>query len=132
MNEPAGPITFSLFALGVAALGPVFGPFALIVFGAGVGSLLALSAQPAGTRWEGIKFILVGTLVAVCITGPLVWACTTYLGIPGNIALVPVAFLLGVGRLQLVDLVKTVLDAVAAAAGTAISAVANRGRGGGK
>lgn len=131
MTEP-GPFTFSLLAGFIAVLGPTLGPYALIAFAAGVGSLLAMSVEPTPTRLAGVKFVALGALIAWCITGPLVWACTRYLNVPGEIALVPVAFLLGAARSQLLAFIKLVLDGVAAAFSAVLSVRANRGRGGGQ
>jgi hypothetical protein len=44
MTEP-GPVSFSLLGAAVAVLGPVLGPYALIVFAAGIGAGLALSVE---------------------------------------------------------------------------------------
>lgn len=130
MTEP-GPVTFSLLAAAVAVAGPVIGPYALVVFAATVGCALVMSAEPIPSRWAGLKFIVMGTAVALLLTGPALWAIQKYTDIPGNIALVPVAFVLGLARNKLVGLINQALDAFAAAANAALSAAANR-RGGGQ
>jgi hypothetical protein len=130
MTEP-GPISFSLLAAAITILGPVVGPYALVLFAACVGSALALSREPAGTRWEGVKFVVMGALVALLITGSIVWGVQKYLDVPGNIALVPVAFALGAARGQLLTLITKALDGVAAVTGVILEAAANR-RGGGQ
>ena len=128
MTEP-GPISFSLLGAAVAMLGPALGPYALVVFAAGVGASLALSREPTASRWSGFKFVAMGILVSLCVTGSLVWAVNAYLGVPGNIALVPVAFFLGAARSGLLQLIDKALDAVAAALGGLTGNAANR-RGG--
>jgi len=130
MTEP-GPISFSLLGAAVALAGPVLGPYALIVFAAGVGAGLALSVEKPSTRAEGFRFWLLATLLALLLTGPCVWAVTAYTPIPGNIALVPVAFGLGAARNQIVLITKQLLDAIAARASAAIQFAAGL-RGGGK
>lgn len=127
MTEPAGPITFSLLGAFVALLGPILGPYALIVFAAAVGAVLAMSAQPMPTRWAGVRFVLMGAAIALLITGPLIWACQKYLGIPGNIALVPVAFMLGLKRDGLISLVNKLVDGLAAAVASFTSSAGQRG-----
>src|SRR5687768_9942422 len=128
MTEP-GPLSFSLVAIAAAALGPVLGPYALIAFAAAVGSLLALSREPAGTRLEGLRFILMGALLALVFTTPVVWAVEKYLDVPARIALVPVAAVLGAFRNHVLTLIKHALDAIPAALGAFLN---SRGRGGGQ
>lgn len=130
MSEP-GPISFSLLAAAVALLGPVLGPYALIVFAAGVGCALVLSVEEMPTRWAGVRFIAIGMAVALLLTGPIVWAVTTYTDVPAHIALIPVAFCLGLARNQLISFITQVLDAIAAGFSAALQAAANR-RGGGR
>lgn len=126
MTEP-GPISFSLLAAAVALLGPILGPYALILFAACVGSALALSREPSGTRWAGVKFIAMGALVALLITGPLVLAAQTYLNVPANIALIPVAFALGAARNGLLMLIDKGLDWTAAAISAFTPGAAKKG-----
>lgn len=97
-----------------AALGPILGPYALIVFGAVVGSLLAMSRTPTLSRMDGLKFIGIGVLVALVITGFCVWALEKYLGIPGNIALMPLSFVIGASRNSLLGLIDKMFDGLAA------------------
>jgi hypothetical protein len=109
----------------------VLGPWALLVFAAGVGAALALSAEEAGTRWAGLKFLIGGMLVALLLTGPAVWAVQHYTEVPANIAFIPIAFALGLYRSGVVEFIRKVFDAVAAGIGTFLNAAANR-RGSGK
>jgi hypothetical protein len=130
MTEP-GPVSFSLLGAAVAVLGPVLGPYALIVFAAGIGAGLALSVEKPANRWEGFKFWLLATTIALILTGPCVWAVEHYSDVPANIALIPVAFVLGAARSHIGCFVNQALDAIAAAANAALQAAANR-RGGGQ
>lgn len=110
VNEPIIPIVATGFL--TALLGPILGPYALIAFGAVVGSLLAMSRTPTATRIDGLKFIVIGVLVALVITGAAVWAVEKYLGIPGNIALLPLSFVIGASRNSLLSLIDWFFDAL--------------------
>jgi hypothetical protein len=129
MTEP-GPISFSLLALSVAALGPVVGPYALLIFAAGVGAGLALSVEKVEGLWAGFRFWLMATIVALLLTGPCVWAVSTFTSVPAHIALIPVALLLGAAKPQIAALVKQLLDMIVAAVSSALQAAANRKGGG--
>lgn len=130
MSEP-GPISFSLLAAAIAVAGPVLGPYALVVFASAVGCALVMSTEPMPSRWAGVRFIAMGTCVSLLLTGPALWAIQRWTDIPASIALVPVAFLLGLARNRLITFVNQALDAVAAAVSALITAAANR-RGGGQ
>jgi len=113
MHEP----TFSAFAwtgLVATLLGPVVGPLALLLFAAVMGSLLAMSRTTTTTRWEGFKFLAVGVGISLVLTGLAVWAVERYTPIPGNIALMPVAFVIAAARNSLMGLIEM---AIAAAGG---------------
>lgn len=113
------PTTTTFIVTGVVAtvLGPVLGPYALIMFAAVVGSLLAMSKTPQATRLAGLKFIAVGVLVALTITGAVIWAVERYTDVPGNVALMPVAFIIGAARLYLLTFIERCLDACSAGLG---------------
>jgi hypothetical protein len=129
MTEPA-PVSFSLLAGAIALFGPVLGPYALIVFAAGVGAAIALSVEGTTDRWEGFKFWLLATGLALCLTSPVAWAVEHYTNIPANVALIPVAWVLGMARNHIVSIVKTLLDAIAARVRGFIDSAANVGGGG--
>lgn len=104
----AEPNTGAFVATGVilAVLGPVLGPALLITFGAVAGSLLAMSKAETLTRWEAVRFLLVGVFIALAITSAVAWALERYLGVPTNVALMPVAAIIGAARnalLQVMD-----------------------------
>lgn len=116
VHEPTTS-TFIVTGIVAAVLGPVLGPYALIMFAAVVGSLLAMSKTPQATRLAGLKFIAIGVLVALTITGAVIWAVERYTEIPGNVALMPVAFIIGAARLYLLTFIERCLDAFAAGLG---------------
>lgn len=127
ITEP-GPFSFSLLGAFVYWLGPVLGPYALIVFAAVVGSMLLLSARtPDATspRWYGVKFIALGAVIALLLTGPLAWGVHAVTGIPANVALIPLAFMLGLARDKLVALINRLLDAIASRAAAVLSSEAS-------
>jgi Na+/melibiose symporter-like transporter len=130
MTEP-GPVSFSLVGAAVALAGPVLGPYALVVFAAGVGAGLALSVEKPPTRWAAFRFWLLATAIALLLTGPACWIVDHYTDVPSNIALIPVAFVLGAARTHIGSFINQALDAIAAAVGAALQAAANR-RGGGQ
>lgn len=121
IHEPSTNM-FTLTGIVAAILGPILGPYVLIVFGAVVGSLLAMSRTTTATRWEGAKFVGIGVLVALAITGPAIWAVERYSAIPGNVALVPVAFIIGAARNSLLVLIDKAMEAI----GTLFASVAGR------
>lgn len=112
----AEPTTTTFIGVGAAAslLGPVLGPYALIVFGAIAGSLLAMGRANTATRLEAAWFVLVGVLLATAITGAVAWTLETYLHIPSAIALMPVAAAIGAGRNALLGLIEALFSALAA------------------
>jgi len=103
-------------------LGPVLGPFALLLFGAVVGSLLPMSKAAIRTRWEGVRFILVSVAIALSLTGLAVWVLERHFGIPGNLALLPMSFVIAAGRDQLL----VVIERLATGLGDFLAAVFTR------
>lgn len=127
MAEPS-TTSFLITGVAAAALGPVFGPYAMIAFSAAVGSLLALSRRPTQSRLEGAQFILVGMLISLVLTAPAVWLVEQYTKIPGSVALMPMSFLLAAGRGHLL----TLMDKGAEVLGGLLDRVMNRKAGEGK
>ena len=112
MNEP----TYSAFAItgAVAALlGPVLGPLALLLFASVMGGLLAMGRVSTMTRWEGVRFVAVGVGISLVLTGFAVWAVETYTTIPGNIALMPLAFGIAAARTSILELIDTLVASAA-------------------
>lgn len=69
MPEPTSSAGISIAALSIALLGPLAGPYALIVFAALAGTLWPLSAANTMTRWEGAWLVLRCTMTSVILTG---------------------------------------------------------------
>jgi hypothetical protein len=96
----------------IALLGPVLGPFALLLFGAVAGSMLAMGKAASMSRWDGFWFVMVGIVISLSLTGLAVWAVERWTAIPGNLVLVPIAFALSAGRDYILALIKRVFDAL--------------------
>lgn len=95
MPEPTSTSGLSLAAVSIALLGPMAGPYALIVFAALAGALWPLSAAEAVGRVAGAKLLLRCTLTAVALTSALAMVLQSKWQIPATEALSPVAFLIG-------------------------------------
>lgn len=108
-------------------LGPILGPYLLIVFAAIAGAGLALQVEKPLNRWEGIKFLALSTLVALLLTGPLAWLVEKYTDVPANVALIPVAVVLGLARTRLAPLIHRLLDVLPAGASAASNTAGKRG-----
>lgn len=116
MTEPGTSTSFVVLGAATALLGPVLGPFALLVFGAVAGSLLALGTSEPMTRWQAARFVAVGVAVALALTGLAVWLVERYTDVPGHLALMPLAFAFAAGREHLSGFIKRLLDGLATAA----------------
>lgn len=115
MAEP-NITTFVITGAVAAALGPVLGPISLIAFGAAAGSLLAMSKANTTSKMEAFKFVLVGVLIALAITSGAAWALERFFDIPANVALMPVAAVIGAARSSLLELMQKLLDVLASIA----------------
>lgn len=96
MAEPTSTSTVSIAALAVALLGPMAGPYALIVFAALAGALWPLSSAADGqTRMAGAWMLLRCMAMAVALTGSAAaWLQSVY-NIAATEVLAPVAFVIG-------------------------------------
>ena len=121
MPEPTSTSGLSLAAVSIALLGPMAGPYVVIVFAALAGALWPLSASETMTRAAGAWLVLRCTLTAVALTTGLSALLQAHLAIPVTEALSPVAFLIG----ALGNGWRPVFDAL----GTALAAVAGRLKG---
>lgn len=95
MPEPTSTSGLSLAAVAIALLGPMAGPYALIVFAALAGALWPLSASETISKSAGAKLLLRCTLTAVALTSALALALQNHWQIPAVEALSPVAFMIG-------------------------------------
>lgn len=109
------------------AVAAVLGPMLLIIFGAVAGSLLAMSKADTPTRGSAARFIFVGILVALAITGGVAWFLESYFKVPTYVALMPVAAVIAAARTALLQLMDGLVNLV----GTLLSALA-KAKGGGQ
>jgi hypothetical protein len=94
MAEPSTS-TLSITSMAIAVLGPMFGPYALIVFAALAGALWPLSTMPTVTRAQGAAFLVRVVAGAVVLTGSAAyWIESTY-QVPAVESVSLVAFLIG-------------------------------------
>ena len=94
MAEPSTS-TLSITDLAIAVLGPMFGPYALIVFAALAGALWPLSTMQTVTRAQGAAFLVRVVAGAVVLTGSAAyWIESTY-KVPAVESVSLVAFLIG-------------------------------------
>lgn len=120
MAEPSTSAGVSLTVIAVALLGPMFGPYALIVFAALAGALWPLSTAPTETMRDGAWLLLRCTLTAVVLTVFLASLLERFWGVSQIETLGPVAFLiggLGNGWRPVLDSIGEVFKAVASRAG---------------
>jgi len=95
MAEPTTTAGISLTALAVALLGPLAGPYALIIFAALAGALWPLSMVDTETRRAGAWLLVRCTLTAVVLTGVVAAVISTQWGYAPSETLAPVAFFIG-------------------------------------
>lgn len=117
MAEPTitgGGISLSVIA--IAILGPLAGPYALIVFSALAGALWPLSASPTPTRSDGAWLLLRCTITAVLLTVFIAQGLDRFWAIPATEALAPVALIIG----AMGNGWRTVFSAIGAALGAVI------------
>ena len=95
MPEPTSTSGLSLAAVSIALLGPMAGPYALIVFAALAGALWPLSASETISKAAGAKLLLRCTLTAVALTYAMALVLQSQWQIPAVEALSPVAFMIG-------------------------------------
>lgn len=95
MAEPTTTGSISLTVLFIALLGPLAGPYALIVFASLAGALWPLSAQVTATHAEGAWLLLRCTLTAIVMTVFFAGVLERAWGVPINEGLGAVALLIG-------------------------------------
>lgn len=94
MAEPSTS-TLSITALAIALLGPMAGPYALIVFAALAGALWPLSTMPTVTRAQGAVFLLRIVATSVTLTGGAAYWIETRYQVPAVQSLAFVAWGIG-------------------------------------
>lgn len=112
MHDPHYSIFAGAGIIG-ALLGPVFGPLVMLLFAAVMGGLLAMGRTSTHTRWEGVRFLAVGVGISLVLTGLAVWLVERYTTVPGNIALMPVAFIIAASRNSLLGFIERALESLA-------------------
>jgi len=113
MAEPATS-TSAFIITGVigALLGPLYGPFVLMFFAALMGGMLAMSRAETSSKLEAVRFLFVAVGVSMVLTGAGVWAIEQWTALPGNIALMPVAFAFAAARNSLLSFIDKILEAL--------------------
>lgn len=94
MAEPSAT-SLSITALAIAVLGPMAGPYALIVFAALAGALWPLSTMPTVTRAQGAAFLLRVVLGAVVLTSSAAYLIEHLYQVPAIESFALVAFGIG-------------------------------------
>jgi hypothetical protein len=94
MAEPSTS-SISITALAIAVLGPMMGPYALIVFAALAGALWPLSTMPTVTRMQGAAFLVRVVALAVVLTGTAAYWIETKYKVPAVESVALVAFCIG-------------------------------------
>ena len=112
MHEPHYSIFAGAGIIG-ALLGPVFGQLVMLLFAAVMGGLLAMGRTSTHTRWEGVRFLAVGVGISLVLTGLAVWLVERYTTVPGNIAMMPVAFIIAASRNSLLGFIERALESLA-------------------
>ena len=85
----------SLTVIFVALLGPMAGPYVLIVFAAVAGAMWPLSAARTDTRWQGFWLLLRCTATALVLTSVIAGLIERMWGLPVSEGLAPVALVIG-------------------------------------
>lgn len=84
-----------LTALFVLAVGPVAGPWLLIVAAAGSGALIGVSGVETASRVEALRLAVALMAMAIFLTGILASMLERMYGIPVNELIAPVAWIIG-------------------------------------
>lgn len=129
MQENAGPVATSLLVVFIAWLGPVVGPYALIVFAAAAGCLVPLTRRKEGTRIDGVLYLITAVGLALVFVAPLAYALDRWASLPAHIVLAPLAAIVGIFRDQLLEAGGTWVAGLPAALAN-LNPFAGRGRSG--
>lgn len=94
MAEPSTS-TLSITALAIAVLGPLAGPYALIIFAALAGALWPLSTMATVTRAQGAAFLLRVVMTSVMLTGAAAWWIESTYHVPATQSVAVLSFVIG-------------------------------------
>ena len=94
MAEPSSSTGVTLTMAAVGVLGPLAGPYAVIIFAALAGAMWPLSAVRT-TPGEGAWLLLRCTATAVVLTVFLAQILERYTGLPAHTALAPISLAIG-------------------------------------
>lgn len=95
MAEPTSTSGMSLTVLAIAVLGPMLGPYAVIIFAALAGAMWPLYAAETTSRKAGAWLLIRVTTTAVVLTAFLATAIERRYGVSAVESLGPVALLIG-------------------------------------
>lgn len=95
MAEPASTTSVTLTAISIGILGPLAGPYALIVMAALAGALWPLSTMGHVTRRKGAYFLLKVVMTAVILTGASAYFLEERYAIPAFQSFAVIAFFIG-------------------------------------
>lgn len=130
MPEPTSTTSAGagLAALAIALLGPLAGPYAVILFAALSGALWATGATPTETRMQACWLVVRLVLMASVFTGLVAHLLHAYAGVEPGLVFGPVAFLIA----AIGDQWRAVLARLANAARAWADRAGPRGSGGGR
>lgn len=95
MPEPTSTTSIGLLGLFVTLLGPLLGPYALILFGAMLGAATALSARDGSSTLAGLGFLVREVLTAVLFTVAITAALERWMDWPADMVMGGVAYCIG-------------------------------------
>lgn len=89
-----------------AALGPIVGPWVMVIVGAFLGAVWAVADAETPTAWAGVPIFLRGFIAAVLFTGSLAVMAVPHLGAAAEYLLFPLAGLLSWQHRRVPELVE--------------------------
>jgi MFS family permease len=95
-----------------AALGPIVGPWAMVLVGAFLGAVWAVADADTPTAWAGVPIFLRGFIAAVLFTGTLSVLAAPHVGAAAEYLLFPLAGLLAWQHRRVPELVEWGLQRV--------------------
>ena len=110
----AGSSAYILVGAVGAFAGPVYGPAALMLFGAVIGALLSLQGTKTDDGWDAVRFFAIAVGLSLALTGAGVWVVEKFTPLPGNIALMPVALFFAAARNMIIGAIQKIIDRLVA------------------